>query len=162
MQEPALNSEASYASDIQYATVTSDSLYQEPQGSDGPSPRKIASCHLYSRPYEIPSQHRPQANPQKPPLLIHIYWLPFVAACSHLADSLRSSRSSRLQTAERTAPFLLGTLGKPTAFIEGGFVVTSRGIEQTPEGLTPPFYASSGPSVLQFGVVLQVSQEHLA
>ena len=52
-------------------------------------------------------------------------------------------------------PFLVGSIQTPKAYVEGGFVITQRGFEQTPSGLEPPFYAQSGPSVTQRGVFIQ-------
>ena len=52
-------------------------------------------------------------------------------------------------------PFLVGSIQAPKAYVEGGFVITQRGFEQTPSGLEPPFYAQSGPSVTQRGVFIQ-------
>jgi hypothetical protein len=57
--------------------------------------------------------------------------------------------------APKTPPYLVGSTKFPKAYMEGGFVITPRGFEKTPAGLEPPFYAQSGPSVLQKGVIIK-------
>jgi hypothetical protein len=53
------------------------------------------------------------------------------------------------EAAPKTPSYLVGSTKFPKAYMEGGFVITPRGFEKTPDGLRPPFYAQSGPSVLQ-------------
>ena len=53
------------------------------------------------------------------------------------------------EAAPKTPSYLVGSTKFPKAYMEGGFVITPRGFEKTPVGLRPPFYAQSGPSVLQ-------------
>jgi len=59
------------------------------------------------------------------------------------------------EAAPKTPAYLIGNTKFPKAYIEGGFVITPRGFEKTPDGMEPPFYAQSGPSVLQNGVLIK-------
>lgn len=59
------------------------------------------------------------------------------------------------EAAPKKPPYLVGNTKFPKAYMEGGFVITPRGFEKTPAGLEPPFYAQSGPSVLQKGVLIK-------
>ncbi|EKX50762.1 hypothetical protein GUITHDRAFT_103354 [Guillardia theta CCMP2712] len=56
---------------------------------------------------------------------------------SHSSRERRSERSSgkagNVEVVEQKPSFLIGSLEKPLAFIDGGFVITPRGIEQAPK-----------------------------
>ena len=85
--------------------------------------------------------------------------LPGRLLCESSSVSARSSPPSVIDimkdAAPKTPPYLVGSTKFPIAYMEGGFVITPRGFEKTPAGLEPPFYAQSGPSVLQKGVIIK-------
>ena len=76
---------------------------------------------------------------------------------SPLSRGLKDAISSKMmqKQTEEASRFLIGSLLRPTAYVENGFVIGARGIEKAPDGLAPPFFAQMGPSVVDSSVFLK-------